>query len=169
MKVKQLFSRRRPSVQRLYVAIVASARQPALYGEQAVPDTPEGRLVMIVLHMALAVERLKQLGERDAAQQLVEAFFTDVEGNLRESGVSDVAIPKRMRLVEALYVHAMEGMEKALPQSPSALAAAILASLPDDPPAAGPMTAAVQQAVSIRARLARLASHDILDANGWTP
>ncbi len=147
MKLKQLFFSRRPAALPLYEAIVAAARQPFLYGPQGAPDTVEGRLGMIVLHLAIAFRRLKQSGRKREAQQLVEAFFADVEGNLRESGVSDVAIPKRMREIEALYVQQMESFDAGLPKSPANLNS--------------------EYAAQLAARLAELPLDDIIAGRGW--
>jgi cytochrome b pre-mRNA-processing protein 3 len=168
MKVKRLFWRRTSPVERLYAAIVASARQPSLYGNGEMPDSLEGRVLAIVLHLAVAVNRLKQLGEREAAQDLVEAFFADVEGNLREAGVSDPGIPKRMRAIEALYVHAMKQVEPALGSSAAVLSEAIRESLPQLL-AGRELQGVTAHVASAHARLAGQASRDILQGEGWLP
>lgn len=90
----------------LYGAIVAQARLPAFYVEFGVPDTMEGRFDLLVLHLVLALRRLSRAGERgrEFGQQLFDAFCRDLDGNLREMGVGDLAVPKRMRgFGEAFY------------------------------------------------------------------
>ena len=90
----------------LYGAIVAQARLPAFYVEFGVPDTIEGRFDLLVLHLVLVLRRLSRAGERGRAvgQQLFDAFCRDLDGNLREMGVGDLAVPKRMRTFgEAFY------------------------------------------------------------------
>lgn len=166
MKVKQLFKRRKPSAERLYAAIVASARQPALYGKEGAPDTVEGRLTMIILNLALAIERLKQLNMRGQAQQLVETFFVDVEGNMRESGVSDVAIPKRIRVAEAIYVNTMSKLEGSTDRSHAEMRAAVetcFSGLQD----CGSLRAVGDHASRTRSHLASLGSEQILNGEGW--
>lgn len=90
----------------LYGQIVAQARQPRFYSECGVPDTPEGRFDMIVLHLVLVVRRLRREGERGngLAQAVIEAFFADMDRSLREMGVGDLVVPKRVRgMAEAFY------------------------------------------------------------------
>lgn len=90
----------------LYGQIVAQARQPAFYAELGVPDTPEGRFDMIVLHVVLVMRRLRAEADagRDAAQGLLDVFFADMDRNLREMGTSDMSVPKKVRgMAEAFY------------------------------------------------------------------
>jgi cytochrome b pre-mRNA-processing protein 3 len=104
----QLF-RPRPqdrSIAELYGAIVAQARQPAFYRDYGVPDTVAGRFDLIVLHLVLAIERLGRNPDtgRGIGQRLFDAFCRDLDANLREMGVGDLAVPKRMRgFGEAFY------------------------------------------------------------------
>jgi cytochrome b pre-mRNA-processing protein 3 len=94
------------SIAALYGAIVAQARLPAFYLEFGVPDTVEGRFDLIVLHLVLVLRRLGGAGDRrgDFGQRLFDAFCRDLDGNLREMGVGDLAVPKRMRRFgEAFY------------------------------------------------------------------
>jgi cytochrome b pre-mRNA-processing protein 3 len=90
----------------LYAAIVAQARQPAFYQTVGVADTPEGRFDLIVLHVVLVMRRLRGEGAkgRALAQELFDLFFADMDRNLREMGISDMSVPKRIRsMVEAFY------------------------------------------------------------------
>ena len=94
----------------LYGAIVAQARNPAFYLDYGAPDTPEGRFDLIVLHLALVCRRLGRATgtDRDRAQALSQAIFDmfcrDMDHNLREMGVSDLGVPKKMqKLGEAFY------------------------------------------------------------------
>ena len=90
----------------LYGAVVAQARLPAFYADFGVPDTVDGRFDMLVLHLVLLLRRLGQESElrRDLGQDLFDAFCRDLDANLREMGVGDLAVPKRMqRFAEAFY------------------------------------------------------------------
>jgi cytochrome b pre-mRNA-processing protein 3 len=90
----------------LYGAIVAQARIPAFYLAYGVPDTPEGRFDMVVLHLALLCVRLRREGEtaQTLSQGVFDMFCRDMDHNLREMGISDVRVPKTMRkLAEAFY------------------------------------------------------------------
>lgn len=80
----------------LYAAIVAAARQAFFYRDWNVADTVEGRFEMVILHLALVVMRLK--GEENALRQaLVDRFCLDMDDNLRELGVSDIGVAKKVR------------------------------------------------------------------------
>jgi cytochrome b pre-mRNA-processing protein 3 len=90
----------------LYGAIVTQARSAAFYADFGVPDTVQGRFDLIVLHLLLLLRRLGQ--ENGAAQvlgqQLFDTFCRDLDDNLREMGIGDLAVPKHMRRFgEAFY------------------------------------------------------------------
>ena len=95
----------------LYGMIVAQARSAAFYADYGVPDTVEGRFDLIVLHLVLLLRRLARNDgpARDAAvrglgQRLFDAFCRDLDGNLREMGIGDLAVPQHMRRFgEAFY------------------------------------------------------------------
>jgi cytochrome b pre-mRNA-processing protein 3 len=93
----------------LYGAIVAQARLPAFYADFGVPDTIHGRFDLIVLHLVLLLRRLansdgQRVAGRDFGQRLFDTFCHDLDGNLREMGIGDLAVPKHMRRFgEAFY------------------------------------------------------------------
>lgn len=96
----------RESIQRLYGAIVAHSRDPGFYTDFEVPDTIEGRFEMIVLHAFLLFHRLKGEDEarRELGQRVFDTFCADMDANLREMGVGDLTVPKKMkRVAEAFY------------------------------------------------------------------
>lgn len=106
--LRELLARLRPGedCHALYRSIVAQARQPAFYGGDGVADTPEGRFELLVLHAALTMRRLRRDGRegRETAQALFDLMFKDLDRNLREMGVADLVVPKRIRKMgEAFY------------------------------------------------------------------
>jgi cytochrome b pre-mRNA-processing protein 3 len=108
MILNRLFGKPHESIpqRRLYEAIVAQARQPWLYAEAGVPDTVEGRFEMIVLHAFLVIERLGGEGEtaRELAQQVFDEMFKDMDESLREMGVGDLAVGRRIKqMAQAFY------------------------------------------------------------------
>src|SRR5262249_55706515 len=108
--ILHLFRRppRDDTIASLYGTIVAQARAPAFYQTYGVPDTVNGRLEMIVLHAVLLLQRLSA-GQRPGAsaavgQAIFDLFCRDMDGNLREMGVGDLAVPRAMRQIgEAFY------------------------------------------------------------------
>jgi cytochrome b pre-mRNA-processing protein 3 len=96
----------RSQAETLYAAIAEQALAPEFFAVAGAPDTPEGRFDMIALHMFLAVDRLR----RDApandplVQRLQEVFFERLDGALREMGVGDLSVGRKVRgLAEAFY------------------------------------------------------------------
>ena len=106
---KRLFGRERQSNQAIiaaiYEKIVAAARAPALYADCAAPDTPLGRFEMLALHTFLVLQRLQDQPHpaRAVAQDLTDLFFADVENSLRELGIGDLGIPKRMKKLARMF------------------------------------------------------------------
>jgi cytochrome b pre-mRNA-processing protein 3 len=100
----------------LYGAIVAQSRQPIFYAEWGLPDTLTGRFDMISLHMALVLRRLQQDGarSRDFAQGLFDLFFKDMDRSLREMGVGDISVPKRIEKMGSLFYGLVDGLGHAL-------------------------------------------------------
>ncbi|MBV9218289.1 MAG: ubiquinol-cytochrome c chaperone [Methylobacteriaceae bacterium] len=91
----------REVIERLHGEIVAAARHPALYRACGVADTFEGRFEMLVLHAVLVLRRLRQFEAPgpDIAQDLVNAVFAHFDATLREMGLGDLAVPKRMKML----------------------------------------------------------------------
>ena len=89
----------------LYGHVVAWARAPWLYSDLGVPDTPEGRLELVLLHVTVLLDRL--LREEDAellGRALTETFVTDMDDCMREMGVSDIGVARKVKkAAAALY------------------------------------------------------------------
>jgi cytochrome b pre-mRNA-processing protein 3 len=94
------------SIAALYGAIMAQARNAVFYRSYDVPDTINGRFEMIILHAVLLLSRLEAEGApvRRLGQAVFDAFCSDMDANLREMGVGDVAVPRKMKAIgEAFY------------------------------------------------------------------
>jgi cytochrome b pre-mRNA-processing protein 3 len=85
--------------------IVAQAREPAFYTSLGVRDTVNGRFDMLILHLWLVLRRLQSMeGANGLSQALFDRFCADMDDNLREMGVGDLTVPKRMQAFgEAFY------------------------------------------------------------------
>ncbi len=98
-------NRNRQIVGAVYTEIVAAARRETFFSDWEVPDTPLGRYEMVSLHMFLVQHRLR--GETgaagDVAQALIDEFFLEVDHSLRELGIGDVGVPKRMKKLARMY------------------------------------------------------------------
>ena len=91
--------RREAVIERLHGAIVAAARRPALYGAGGFPDSLDGRFEALTLHVLLVLRRLRALPDPagEVAQELVDSVFSHLEVGLRETGVGDMGVPKKMK------------------------------------------------------------------------
>lgn len=90
----------------LYAVLVAQARSPDFYAQYGVADTLDGRFDMIALHVFLALHRLRGGDAETAvlAQALHDIMFDDMDRSLREMGVGDMGVGRRVRaMAEALY------------------------------------------------------------------
>jgi cytochrome b pre-mRNA-processing protein 3 len=109
MTLRSLFQRHRPPPQPaelLYLEIVRQARQPAFYTSFGVPDTLDGRFDMIVLHAVLVLLRLRAEGAAGEVlgQALFDMLFADMDRSLREMGVGDLGVGKRVKQMgKAVY------------------------------------------------------------------
>jgi cytochrome b pre-mRNA-processing protein 3 len=89
----------------LYTEAVRAARDPYFYAELGVPDTMDGRFDMIGLFVFLLIDRLHKEGRSGAelAQAVFDAMFLDMDMTLRELGVGDMAVGRRVKAMwEAL-------------------------------------------------------------------
>jgi cytochrome b pre-mRNA-processing protein 3 len=95
----------RRTIEAIYGMIVAQARRPAFYATLNVPDTVNGRFDMLLLHIWVVLRRLRDVaGGTELGQALFDRFCTDMDANLREMGVGDLTVPKRMQSFgEAFY------------------------------------------------------------------
>jgi cytochrome b pre-mRNA-processing protein 3 len=145
-----LRSRLTPSnTDKIYGAIVAQARLPVFYRAFGVPDTIDGRFVVLSLHLFALLNRLQSEGPQawGPAQALMNQFKADMETVLREVGVGDLAIPKKVRALASSSHALLEAYAAALATGEPALATAIADRLPLEPAAAraasGPLAAYV--------------------------
>jgi len=101
---------------KIYVCLVKQAREEAFYLSFGVPDTPDGRFDMIVLHAFLLFRRFKQDHERTEAlgQAVFDLMFTDMDQNLREMGIGDLGVGKRIKGMAEGFFGRMESYEKGL-------------------------------------------------------
>jgi cytochrome b pre-mRNA-processing protein 3 len=95
----------RGTIEAIYGMIVTQAREPLFYRDLGVPDTVNGRFDLLVLHLWMVLRRLKPIeGGAALSQALFDRFCDDMDANLREMGVGDITVPKRMQAFgEAFY------------------------------------------------------------------
>lgn len=91
-----------------YIACVSQARNPFFYTRANVPDTLDGRFEMVVLHTALLLAAAEHAGaSQKFLQTLMECFIDDMDRNVRELGVGDTGVGKRVKAM----AYAMNGRQ----------------------------------------------------------
>lgn len=115
---KRIFGRSRdddrPYV--LYGVLVGQARNPAFYTDMGVPDTAEGRFEMVALHVHLALRRLRAGGEagKELGQKLFDVLFDDMDQTLREMGVGDLSVGKKIKALASSFYGRMQAYDEGL-------------------------------------------------------
>jgi cytochrome b pre-mRNA-processing protein 3 len=125
----RLFGRpsNRRLIDRLHGEIVAAARNRVLFSDFGIEDTFEGRFESVVLHAALVLRRLRALPDPgpDMAQDLADALFRNFEVALREIGVGDSNVPKRMKAMAEAFLGRGLAYDEALREDKADLEAAL--------------------------------------------
>lgn len=93
------FTEEKKTAHRLYIILVEQARQPSFYEHNGVADTVAGRFDMVALHAILLMRRLNRQPQATKllSQALFDYMFDDFDLNLREIGIGDTGIGKRIK------------------------------------------------------------------------
>src|ERR1700712_1033064 len=105
----------------------------------AAPDTMEGRFELYSLHVILLVLRLKGLGVDAAAagQALFDAYLLSLDIALREMGIGDLSVGKKMKKLGRAFYGRVQSWDEAFGDSP-AEAALIARTVYEETPGADP-------------------------------
>lgn len=98
----------------LYTQLVEKARNPVFYTDYQVPDTLDGRFEMILLHLFLHNHAHP---DTQTERALGEAFFQDMDRSLREIGVSDTGVGKRIKRMARAYFGRLKAYAEAYPDN----------------------------------------------------
>ena len=116
----------RGTIEAIYGMIVTQAREPLFYRDLGVPDTVNGRFDLLVLHLWMVLRRLKPTPDGAAlCQALFDRFCDDMDANLREMGVGDLTVPKRMQAFGEAFYGRVAAYDVALDQGQEPLAQAL--------------------------------------------
>jgi cytochrome b pre-mRNA-processing protein 3 len=169
-------TRERRKAEQLYGGVVAGARQTAFYGALSVRDTPEGRFEMVSLMLFLVIDRLEKAGEKaKPAQQLaVEAFVEDMDDCMREMGIGDLSVPKRVRKAAGAFYERAQVYRAALAApGEEALERALATYVYGGAPIADPIANSAQRLAKVvrglRSALAGVSDEDMIDGRFALP
>jgi cytochrome b pre-mRNA-processing protein 3 len=93
----------------LYTRTAEQARQPVLFEACGIPDTLDGRFDALALHAALMIDRLRREADGEGlAQAFFDAMFRHLDLTLREIGVQDLGVGRRIKIMaEGLHGRAL--------------------------------------------------------------
>ena len=115
--------------ERLYVSLVAQARQHEFFQELGVPDSVLGRFEMICIHAFLLFRRLKDTEAGALAQDVHDVMFADMDRSLREMGVGDLGVGKRVKKLASNFYGRLAAYDEGLAGDDRTLAAALKRNL----------------------------------------
>ena len=114
-----------------YNRIVEMARNVKLYDKGGVPDTLEGRYELIVLHSHLFIRKLIKSGTigKNISQEIIDILVKDFDYSLRELGIGDLSVGKKIKKMLEGYYGRAEAYEKALSDDPKSLVSTLKKNL----------------------------------------
>jgi cytochrome b pre-mRNA-processing protein 3 len=102
--------------------VTRASRDPVFFGPRRVPDTFEGRFEILALHGVLALIRMRPEEEaKVVAQGFADRFFRDLDSGLREDGVGDVAVSKRIHALASAFYGRLDVYAAALASGPDGM------------------------------------------------
>jgi cytochrome b pre-mRNA-processing protein 3 len=107
-----VFHRKKPDeafAAALYARTAGDARAPDLFKVCAIPDTLDGRFDSLALHAALVIDRLRREPDGEQlAQSFFDTMFRHLDLTLREIGVQDLGVGRRIKIMaEGLHGRAL--------------------------------------------------------------
>lgn len=154
----------RAIVTRQYEHLTQAARRPLFYSEMGVPDTVLGRFEMLTVVLILYFRRTSQSARsgQEIAQEIIDYFFEDIDHSMRELGVGDVGVPKRVKKFARMYYGRLESYAAALDAADNeALKLALRRNIRPDEPDAPDMTALATYMIEAEAALRNVSEDQI--------
>lgn len=155
----------RQIVDRQYALLTEAARIPHFYLALDVPDTVMGRFEMLSLVMILYFRRTakSQTSGQEVAQEIIDAFFQDIDHSIRELGIGDQSVPKRMKKLAGMFYGRLETYSEALNlKNHQGLAAALKRNIHPEDTQAADMNGLAQWAMQAEIELENTAEDAIV-------
>lgn len=148
--------RNQPIIDRQYASLTSAARVPFFYSDLGVPDTVMGRFELLSIVMILFFRRTAKSGTsgQELAQEIIDAFFQDLDHSIRELGIGDPGVPKRMKKLAGMFYGRLESYAAALEaKDQDGLAAALSRNIHPKAAPDHPMHGLAEWMIAAEARL----------------
>ena len=139
-----LFSRRkqtsdnaaREPAEALYQMALLTSRTPSFYLEYGAEDTVDGRFDVLCLCVSLMMYRLRKIvrqqsetskNAQDISQKLYDIMFADMDLTLREMGVGDLGVAKRVKIMSEAFAGRLTAYSAAFDDLDASMLAAAFA------------------------------------------
>lgn len=160
-------------VVRQYDVLISMARQPVFYTDYDVPDTVMGRFELLSAVMILFFRRTRSSATsgQELAQEIIDAFFEDIDYSIRELGIGDNSVPKRMKKLAGMFYGRLESYAAAMDGNDrDALAAALQRNIhPKASEGAPSMLGLADWMMTAEAHLADVAEAEIATGSATLP
>ncbi|MBT5913271.1 MAG: ubiquinol-cytochrome C chaperone [Rhodospirillaceae bacterium] len=115
-------------IEKIYNIVVSQSRRPELFAEFSVADTLDGRFDLLSLHMCLIFKRLKleDNSHKQFSQLLFDFMFQDMDRSLREIGVGDLSVGKRVKEMGRAFLGRLEVYEAVIKVNDISLEGALI-------------------------------------------
>ena len=115
----KLLGRKDPAIEdaaRIYKRLMQQARMASFYGAGKAPDNYDGRIDILTLHIAVILEVLSKHGEQGErlSQAIFDVMRDDFEVAMREEGLSDTGIKRRIKPMMQLFYTRVKSYVEAL-------------------------------------------------------
>ena len=155
---------------RLLEAVTEASRRPGLSPAGRIPDTLQGRLEAMAFFGSLAMIRLRaDDGAGPLAQAFADKLFRAFDAGLREKGIGDLAVPKRMQKLAASFYGRLEAYGAGIEAGEGAALAAALSRnvFADEAHAFAPVFA--EHVLTVARTQAEASVDALFSASGWPP
>lgn len=150
----------------VYNALLRQSRQPEFFGKARFPDNYDGRIDVVTLHMALIFDALRRHEEQGArlSQAIFDEMKDDFEVALREEGISDTGVKKRIKPMIRLFYTRVKDYTEALTEDTIGEVAAHLYKEGDSPFTAEFTNVVSEYSQSLRAELSEKSLGELAQA-----
>jgi cytochrome b pre-mRNA-processing protein 3 len=153
-----------PIVDRQYASLTSAARVPFFFSDLGVPDTVMGRFEMLSIVMILFFRRTakSEVSGMELAQEIIDCFFQDIDHSIRELGIGDQGVPKRMKKLAGMFYGRLESYAAALDaKDVDDLAVALSRNIHPKVETAQPMRGLAEWMLSAEAELSTISEDEI--------